>query len=390
MASNNLPQTPTKEDGQGNTAGPPAPSSVTSGSKTDRSVKVRMEDHHIYRNSNASYHPNNTFHHPNNSEFKEHILSQIAPERASAVKPVEIPDLEEAYELCVQLGVSEATFKREMLDLIIKKEFQVLVEPGDDSQGLPPVYESRKIRKGGIFQVTEQPLRRDFLPHTYPTSKFSKKQIAENLKADGMANSVPDSTWGYLARALDLIPQGAKIQSHTRELLNICPGLLCPFFFIEVKTDKGTMEQCRNQAARGCATIVNAMRLLLRMLGREDTIGPDKNSYIYCATLGDEVMEWWVGWAEVHDGKHVSWHMDCLRREHFDGDSPLLEMRRYTHNVLEWGMTTRLPIIKKLVSDLFANDTMLLADDENMGPPDSPSPAKKLKETYSTGSGMKG
>ena len=377
MAGNSVQKTPTKDKAQRMEYGLPTSSSAPSGSKTDPNwVKIRMEDHHIYRHSNA-------FHHPDNSEFKDHILSQIAPERASAVKPVETSDFKEVYETCVRLGVSEATFKREMLDHIIKKEFQVLAEPGDDSQGLQPVYESRKIFKGGIFYLAEQPLRRGFLPHTYPTGKLSPKDLAEKLKADGMANSVPDSTWGYLDRALGPIPKGAKIQNHTRELLTICPGLLCPFFFIEVKTDKGTMEECRNQAARGCATIVNAMRLLLRMLGREDTIGPDKDSYIYCATMGNDVMEWWVGWAEVHEGKHVSWHMDRLRREYFDMDeNPLLVMRRYTHNILEWGLTTRLPIIKKLVSDLYAKDTMLLADEENTGPPESPSPAKKLKETH--------
>ena len=108
------------------------------------------------------------------------------------------------------------------------------------------------------------------------------------------------------------------MQNKTSYLLTICPGLYCPFFVLEVEPKSGSMGVCRNQAARGCATVVNAMRSLLYMLGREDTIGPDKDTYIYCATLGEDSMEWWVGWAEVCEGGWVNWHMNSLRRESFD------------------------------------------------------------------------
>ena len=104
-------------------------------------------------------------------------------------------------------------------------------------------------------------------------------------------------------------------------------------------------------------------------------------------------MEWRVSWAEVCEGGCVNWHMNSLRREGFDQENPLLPMRRFTHNIIEWGLTTRLPIIKNLVSDLYAMDTALLAGEEKMGPPESPSRTKKRKEMHSTtspGSGMDG
>ena len=201
---------------------------------------------------------------------------------------------------------------------------------------------------------------------------MSLELIAKTLQAEGMTNSVPDSTWGYLDRAFDPKPAGTKIRNHTKQLLTICHGLYCPFFFIEVKPDNGSMETCRNQAARGCATIVNAMRLLLHMLGREETAGPDKDTYIYCATMDEDLMEWWVGWAEVCEDGQVDWHMDRLCREDFQQDNPLLVMRRITHNVLEWGLMTRLPIIKKMVSDLYVNDIKLLAGGGDMGPSGTP------------------
>ncbi len=377
MAGNSVLKTPTKDNARRMDYGLPTSSSASSGSKTDPNwVKMRMENHHIYRYSHA-------FKRPEYSDFKEHILSPIAPERASGVKSGENSKFKEIYETCASNGATEATYKRELLKHIIKDDFQVLTEPGNPSQGIQPVYESRDVLEGGIFCQWEQPLRRGFLPHNYPTG-MSPKNLAERLQADGMANSVPDSTWGYLASALDPIPRGANIQNQTTELLTICPGLICPFFFIEVKSDNGSREGCRNRAARGCATIVNAMRSLLRMLGREDTVGPDKDSYIYCATMGEEFMEWWVGWAEVRESKEVSWHMDRIRLELFDEGNPLQVMRRFTHNTLEWGLTTRLPIIRKLVSNLYVKDTMLLGGEENIGPPKFPSAGKKRKEVHTT------
>ena len=384
MASKNVYKTPTKGNAQGNAAGPPTPSSGSTGSNLNpKWVKMRMECHQIYRHSDA-------FERDDYREFRERVRSPISPERASGVKPGENSRFKEIYRTCVQNAATEATFKREMLEHIIMKDFQVLADPGDSSQGIKPVFESRNILGGGIFCQTEQPLRRGFLPHNYPTGNLSQKDIAGRLSADGMLNSNPDSTWGYLRRVLDPISEGAMIRDYTNCLLTICPGLHCPFFILEVKMDEGSMEVCRNQAARGCATIVNAMRQLLRMLGREDTVGPDEDTYIYCATMGEDFMEWWVGWAEVCEDKRVKFHMTKLRTEIFDQDNPLLVMRRVTHNIMEWGLMTRLPFVKKLVLDLHAMDTALLAGEEKMGPPESPSPTKKRKEMHSPGSGMEG
>ncbi len=335
---------------------------------------MRMEGHNIYRRSDA-------FGRADCNGFKENVMSVISPERPSGVKPGEASRFKAIHETCVGSGVTEATMKRDMLKYIIKDDFQVLAEPGDPAQGIQPVYEGRDTSERGIFCQAEQPLRRGHVPHNYLPGL---KDLADRLKADGMTNSVPDSTWGYLARVLAPIPAGAVLQIPTNALLTICPALYCPFFFLEVKPDRGSMEACRNQAARGCATIVNAMRLLLQTLGREDTVGPDEDSYIYCATMNEELLEWWVGWAEVCEGGQVKWHMNRIHREDFEQDNPLLVMRRYMHNILEWGLTTRLPIIRKLVSDLYDTDTRVLAEEAKKGLPKTPSTGTKRKEIHLT------
>lgn len=96
-----------------------------------------MEDHHIYRQSDA-------FDRADYSEFTEYVLSLIAPECASGVKSREKSRFKEIHGTCVSNGVTEATFKREMLEHIIKDDIQVLAEPGDPSQGIQPVYSPQR------------------------------------------------------------------------------------------------------------------------------------------------------------------------------------------------------------------------------------------------------
>lgn len=375
MADLGVYKTPTKENAQRKAPGPSPSSSGSSKMNTDpRWVKTRMQDHHIYRGSDA-------FGRADCSEFNQNVRSAISSERPSGVKPAEASRFKKIHDTCVNNGVTEATLKREMLKNIIKDDLQVLTEPGHPAQDIHLVYESRDTFEGGIFCQADQPLRRGYLPHNYP---LGLKDVADRLKVDGMTNSVPDSTWGYLDKVLDPIPAGAMLQDRTKALLTICPALYCPFFFLEVKPDGGSMDACRNQAARGCATIVNAMRLLLRTLGREDTVGPDEDSYIYCATMNEELVEWWVGWAEVCEDGQVNWHMNRIHREDIEQERALLVTRRYMHNILEWGLTTRLPIIRKLVSDLYIKDTRVLAEEVKKGLPKTPSTGTKRKEIHLT------
>ena len=98
---------------------------------------MRMEDHHIYRQSDA-------FDRADYSEFTEYVLSLIAPERASGVKSREKSRFKEIHRTRFSNGVTEATFKREMLEHIVKDDIQVLAEPGDPSQGIQPVYSPQR------------------------------------------------------------------------------------------------------------------------------------------------------------------------------------------------------------------------------------------------------
>ena len=229
MASSSVQETPTEENALRIDYGPPRSNCGSSGRHIKPGVVMaRMEYHHVYRNSDA-------FDRRDYSEFKKHVLSPIIPERASDVEPKEKSKFKEIHRTCASKGVTKATFKRDMLKYIVKDDIQVLARPGDPSQGIQPVYESRNLFEGGIFCQDEQVLREGLLPHNYPTDKLSAEDLAHKLKPDGMANSIPDSTWGYLSPVLDTIPARDMMQSNTSYLLTICPGLYCPFFLLEVE-----------------------------------------------------------------------------------------------------------------------------------------------------------
>nr|AUW31020.1 hypothetical protein [Cladonia uncialis subsp. uncialis] len=109
MAGNNVYKTPTKGNAQGNAAAPPTPSSGSTVSNVNpKWVKMRMECHHIYRQSSA-------FDRADYNEFKKNVSSPIVADRPSGVKPGENSKFKEIYRTCVDNGATEATFKREML-----------------------------------------------------------------------------------------------------------------------------------------------------------------------------------------------------------------------------------------------------------------------------------
>lgn len=330
-------------------------SESTSSAVTPKRAKLGMTSHNILRNDAA-------FNDIKYSSFKKKILSEAAPERHSGIQTGATANFRAIYQTCIDGGVTEATFKREILKHIIMDEFQVLAQPGDPAEGIQPVYASRNTLMEGIFSTLERPLRRGFLPHNFTTNQYNNAtDLAKALKADGITNSIPDATWGYLESVLGPRPPGITLPPLTKDLLTVCPSLQCPFLFLEVKLDAGSYLGCCNQAGRAGAIFVCAMRQLLAMTGRKDILGADVESYLYCATTNEDKMEWWVHWAEVHEGNTVSYHMNRLRCEYFESDDSLLVMRRYMHNMIEWGMTTRLPEIQSMIAKLYEREALLQA-----------------------------
>ena len=190
-----------------------------------------------------------------------------------------------------------------------------------------------------------------------------------------MTNPVPDDTWGYLEPFVDDHTHGATLYALIKALLSVCSGLYCPFFFLEVKPDNGSFEQLRNQARKAGAISVHVMRQLLNSTGRIDTLGPDFSFYVYRVTMNEECMECWVDWAEVRKDNMVHYHINRLKKEDFESNNSLLNLQRFTYNILEWEMTTRLPTIRDLIASLYRRETFLRAENNKK---EIPAPAREL------------
>ena len=322
-------------------------------------VKRRMEVHQLFRQLPAA------FSQEAYSDFKETVLLPILQDRNSGVKPESAKRFASRYEYHKE--VNEETIKREMLNRIIKDEFQVLVKPTEgDTQA---VYEACDTFEKGLVAQYSQPFKRRYLPNKYTTLGFDRKDAEVRSRADGMTNPIPDGVWGFNPN------QFAPTDSaDLDDLATVVQGILWAFFLIEVKPDGGSMEECRNQACRGGATLVNAARGFMKKLGPSvENIGPDRDTYVYSAVMDADFMEWYVHWAEVcADGK-IKYHMDWTKAVMFREEDTLRKLRGPVHSILEWGLFKRLPMLKERY------DLILEAEQQEMREKLAATPKSALK-----------
>ncbi|KAM0800639.1 hypothetical protein BDR22DRAFT_242361 [Usnea florida] len=315
-------------------------------------IKSRMEAHHMFRT-----HPPK-FNHPTYKDFKQAVIAPVKQDRSSGVRPESSQRFSARYDF--YKDKNEATFKREMLNLIVKDEFQILIKEADGESGA--VYESYDTFDNGLVSEYEQPLRREYMPHQYGGLGLTKNQIAAKLQADGMTNPVPDALWGFKSSVLPPLPPGVILGTETAELVSVIPGIEWTQFLIEVKPDGGSMETARNQACRGGATLVHAARRVLKKTGRTEAVGPDWDTYVYSVTMDADLMEWWVNWAEVREDGQVMFYMDYIQAVVFRDEHALQKMRGPIHNILQWALLTRLPnVIERYPAIYDAERTAMLA-----------------------------
>ena len=236
---------------------------------------------------------------------------------------------------------NEESFKHELLGSIIKKEFDVLLEPGENSED--PIYRPSVPRLEGIVSKYSAHLRQGYLPHTYNDPSYDKKAVVKRLQDEGMYTPEPDGIWGFDPAKL---PQ-SRFEPDTQELMTLCKKMHWPFFVIQYKLDAG-YDETLNQVRRDGAAIVNVALMLLRKANYPINIpGPNYDTYIYSMTMNKLVAQWWVHWSEIDTDGDRNFHMNSiLPMLALEGDDLLSKLRNPTHTIIEWGLQTRMAEVK--------------------------------------------
>ena len=263
-----------------------------------------------------------------------------------------------------------------ILPLLIKVGRQVPVEgppTQKEASTSARTYQSmwEDFEDSGLDWTVDREFRRTFLPNTYRKAGYGE-QIAKALaKERGVKNPKPDRAYGF---GLHEIPppdeQEGLLRDETQALLNVVPGLQHVFFLIEGKSSSGDMNKAIDQACRGGAVLVRTQRLLLEAIGQDDIMseGPDRQTYVYTATVDSSAMSFWVNFAHVKKRmpsgeKIVDYHMEHIFSCHFRSVDAELYLRRICHNILDWGIGNRRSMLESRCAKIYEAERLLIERD---------------------------
>lgn len=192
----------------------------------------------------------------------------------------------------------------------------------------------------GIRITKNSEFRRTLVPNRFVKSGFEAELAAALAKQHGMKNPKPEFMYGIRTDKY-AIPAGVIVSPKTTALLEIAVGLHSPFLIVEGKSDNGSMAEAENQACRGGATLVNASRELLKMIGDVEAPGADNRTFVFSCTMSPKLVQVWVHWAEINDKQDCDFHMNLVASKSLDDEDSLVQSRRILHNILDWGCVSR-------------------------------------------------
>ena len=355
--------------------------------------------------------------------FKQAVENIICSDRGSAMKLESVRRINERREYC--RDESEDTILHHLLPLILKSERTRELRPGEkvqeevfmtqrqveeqaESQNSAQnadatraqlqlleqeqeieqqVWVSREWFSDGVFVSRSSDLRGGLLPTQYEDDDFEPELAKLLAKGDGMTTPRPDFCYGLRKDRFPL-PPGLILSTEILLTLQVAPGMQHPFFLIEGKSNKGILGEAENQARRGGATLVNAHRQLLELIGESVLdLGVDERCFVFSSTITPSVMDIYVHWVEVivhepgqergpelqrnQDQEHddydenlqrerelqrtqIIFHMTNVRSYALRNKACLPELRAILHNILEWGCITRLPQLEEFRRKIYA------------------------------------
>lgn len=303
-------------------------------------------------------------------ELQELISTHILPPRPSAVKPDSPARLKKKYSL--YSTANEATFLNHILPHLIRDVFGAAPsdsemssacsldgkEEESDTEAAELQSQIQQWHEIGLYEAIDTEFQRGLMPLEGSGLELLTPKEAKQQKW-GLENPKPDRTFGFQRKCFPL-PEGVRLPDEVTLLLEVAPSMYQPFFIIEGKSGRGDAIQVRNQARRGGATLVHAARLLRQKvnLGEEDYtpavdgFRADLGTVVFSVTLTYEQFTVWIHWVQVSPSGYVAYHMNQIDCVSLKAHDVLEKCRRWSHNILWWGLVTRKEQVNKLFTAL--------------------------------------
>jgi hypothetical protein len=231
-------------------------------------------------------------------------------------------------------------------------DMNVEIQPGMESDARRQVL--REFELDHLEYNISQDFTKDSVP--YPANETEPRSYY------GIKNPKPDIVYG--------LQRGAFSQQQQKALLKLEPdlsrGIISPFLIVEWKGFAGKMQLGKDQARRGGAAMVYSRRLAMSQLAGASISADERDlaTMVFTCTINEVVAHFHVHWAQEAADGGTEWLMAVVARKLVDDEEDVPEIRRILHNIIEWGLSTRLDLIRKQV-DLYIEQGMQVSEDNN-------------------------
>ncbi|KAF4625756.1 hypothetical protein G7Y89_g12408 [Cudoniella acicularis] len=264
----------------------------------------------------------------------------VGGERASVMKPQSAQAFTKT--LSKMQRRNEPTIAGRLMPFLVKRDRTVTASLGDDESVLLSGEEAdRPTLKSFELDHLDWSIDKDFARGSVPFPAGETRPPSDF----GVKNPKPDITYGFEPDAFDNAQQRALLTFEPE----LSSGIISPFFTIQWKGFQGSMQLAKDQARRDGAAMVHSRRKAIERAGISSTADElDVASMAFTCVINAEAAHLHIHWAEDVEGR-TDWLMAVVKRYHLEEESDVADLRRALHNILDWGLSERLALVKQQV-----------------------------------------
>lgn len=282
--------------------------------------------------------------------LRDAVQQIVGGSRASCMKPESVQAFSKTLSKLQRRN--EPTIAERLMPFLVKRDRTVPADEEDDEGSILPGKEAdRSTLRSFELDHLDWSIDKDFARASVPFPTTETR----NPSDFGIKNPKPDITYGFEPDAFDTQQQKALLTFEPE----LSGGIISPFFVIQWKGFAGSMQTAKDQARRDGAAMVYSRRKAMERIPLTSASHSylDLASMAFTCVINTEAAHLHIHWAEEAEGK-TDWLMAVVKRYHLEEDDNIRDLRRALHNILDWGLSERLALVKSQV-DLYQEEAAL-------------------------------